>query len=183
MKGRYNRRFRVLPKQQQTKLYRLYGDLSGFAYGQLNERITKDVTISYFDHWLDKDEFHLLDSVEIKDHLQRREIFESFYKDLAESYELYSYRVFGKRKNNMKFRSFSNSKAMHDYFTSTDYKKGKDTYPKITIPEFNAVLHEGYDYCIHLGFNETSDVSSIVDLAYKNGLHVLKPRYKQGCTT
>jgi len=175
-----NRRFEVLPKQKQAELYKLYGNLDGFAYGQLNERITEDVTISYFDHWLDEDEFHLLDSVDIKDHLRRREYFESFYKDLANSCDLYSYRIFGKRRKNMKFRSFSNSKAMYDYFSSTNYKKGKSTYPKIIIPEFNAVLHEGYDYCIYLGFNETSDISPITDLAYRNGLHVLKCRDKQG---
>lgn len=173
-----NRRFKVLPKQQQAVLHKLYGNLDGFAYGQLNERITEDVTISCFDHWLDEDEFHLLDSVDLKDHLRRRELFESFYKDLAKSHDLYSYRIFGKRRSKIKFRSFSNSVAMHEYFSSTNYKMGKNTYPKIIIPKFNVVLHEGYDYCIYLGFNKTSEISSIVNLAYKNGLHVLKRRDK-----
>jgi hypothetical protein len=115
-----------------------------------------------------------------KEHLYRRQAFESFYRDLAESYNLYSYRIYGKKGSKIQFRSFVSEDVMHEYFNSANSKMSKDTYPKLIVPECNTVIQEGYDYCLYLGFNDKSDISFILNLAAKNGLHVLESRDNQG---
>jgi hypothetical protein len=165
--------FKVLSKEKQNEFYKLYGNLDGFEYGSLNERIVDEVTISYFDHWLDESEYHLLDKVDKIEHEKRRQRFHSFYKELSSAYSLYSYRTHGKKRNKIQFRSFTSKDAMDKYFENVDLKKSKSTYPKILIPECNAVIHEGYDYCAYLGFSARGDVSLLMSLLEKHCLYAL----------
>ena len=169
-----SRIFKVSPKNKQSQLSQQYGCLDGFSHGWLNDEITHGLSISYFDHWLRNDEHHILDNVTKEEHIKRAKCFHSFYSELSKYYKLYSYRLHGKRKIKMQFREFNSRESMFRYFSSANYLMGKGAYPKLLIPECNAVIHESYNYTALIGFKSKSDISQVLTQAKNNGLHILE---------
>ncbi len=128
----------------------------------------QQVSLSVFDHWLERDEAEvLLVNVPRDEQAARDEKFLRFAKSIASRYEMCGFARRGRRWNQLRFRKFASADA---FFGPTKRNRMRS----VVLPAHDALLMEGYDDTWHVVYRDRGQVDAVLQQATETGLHVLK---------
>ena len=124
------------------------------------------ISLSVFDHWLSEPEaLELLPATSTAEQAHRDSLHRKFLTHLLEETETLSFIWRGRRKEQLRFRSFTSQASGVSYLL----QEGS----RAALPSLSAAYYRGYDDTNHIYFTNPIHTQVIGKLAAAAGLHVL----------
>ena len=162
-------------KARQSELNLLFPNIIEQVYGYKEDMPGYSwVAISIFDHWLFSDEHHLINEVPVHVNLERLQLLHSFTRKLVEETEVLTFRCRGKRKDKVKFKSFTSDKAANIYCESSTESTPINSLYVIILPKYKCIINESRDYTNHLYYRDKELVSPLLQMVNNHGLKTIK---------
>lgn len=127
-------------------------------------------SISFFDHWLSRDEaIKHLDNVSLNKQVRRDTLLHEFCSKLASETEVKFVKFRGRYRNKPVFKNIKSNRALYP----EPYNIGERWRFVLVLPELNAVYCEGCDFTHHIYYPKFQDLSLIYKVANQCGVHVI----------
>jgi len=161
-----------VPRSRQRELSEAFGWLPSVADSQPICGV-QSFSVSFFDHWLSEQEADdLLNNVSAEQQRCRDKKHLSFCEKLIAETEILSFRLHGRRQDQVRFRSFSEKDALAQHLTERT-AKGEYNF-HVVLPLLRMAYCSGYDDTSHFYCGKSGNVALIRRLAQDSGLHVLQ---------
>lgn len=134
------------------------------------------LSISVFDHWLDREEAtSLLENVSSSVDSRRKGLHHCLSRKLVTSLDAVTFNIESDgTKTRPVFKGFVSPQSACDYVEPSDHNISARFYFKLAIPDLSCLYFEGSDYTSHLYYQRESEISTILKIAEQCGLFVLR---------
>ncbi len=169
------RQLKSLGKNEQSQLDAKFPELIEQVYG-----FEKDVpgyswlAISIFDHWLPKEEHHLIDDASNEVHLDRLNKLHSFSRKIIEKTEALTFRRKGRKKDKPVFKKFTNQEAANKYCESSTDLTARFNLYVLVLPEYECIVKESRDYTNHVYYRNLKLLKPFLDIVKESGLKIIE---------
>lgn len=161
-----------LPRSRQRELSGAFFWLPSVADGQPIGGV-QSFSVSFFDHWLSEREADaLLNNVSTEEVRCRDKKHRSFCEKLLAETEVLSFRLRGRKQDQVRFRAFPEKNELLRYLTERT-AKGEYNF-HVVLPLLRLAYFSGYDDTSHVYCVKPGNISLIRRLAEDSGLHVLQ---------
>jgi hypothetical protein len=131
------------------------------------------LAISLFDHWLSKEEHHLIDDVQNDIHLDRLCKLHSFSRKIIENTEALTFRCKGKKKDKPVFKKFVNQEAANKYCESSTETTARFNLYVLVLPEYECIIKESRNYTNNVYYRNEELIKPFLDIVRERGLKVI----------
>ena len=168
------RRFKNVSRTKQNSLSKEFPELlSLYACGE--DVAYKKVSVSVFDHWLNKDEaIKYIDSASAIQEIENNHLLHKFSMSLASLTETYLVKMRGKNtKRKAAFKEFSYESGINNCLIPQHHFASDRSRFVLVHPQLNAVYFEGSDFTHHIYYKHENGLEFISKLANETGLSII----------
>ena len=115
----------------------------------------------------------MLENVSPTEQARRDALHAGFCAALINRTEVLSFAFRGRRRDRLIFREFISKEALSSYCTPNGGKTLRHRQFHVVLPELACAFYESWDDTNHILFRGAELAQLILELASKNGLHVL----------
>ena len=167
--------FITLNQDSQERLMTTFPNLLKVIFGDDNHGY-KTLSISVFDHWLNKEEAtSLLQKINTNTDSQRKNLHYCLNKKIIDSLDVVTFKVeSADTRPRPVFMAFECKSAAHEYVKPKDYNISDHCYFKLAIPGLHCLYFEGSDYTNHIYYQQEHELDTLLELVEQYGLFVLR---------
>lgn len=163
------RQWNNVDRLRQKELLAQYPDISRVYQGEASG-VYKRLAISVFDHWLSAEEAARL-LVEAN-HQSYCLIHKSFNLAFAEAFGCLGFRLRGRFKNKVIFKTFTHQHGLQEYLEPASFSVSQSCMLQVVLPEISAIYFEGFDSTNYLYYRDEAKIAPFLELARKHGLYI-----------
>jgi hypothetical protein len=168
------RKFKNVPKSKQNSLSKEFPELLSL-YVCEDDAAYKKVSVSVFDHWLNKEEaIKYIDSATAIQEIENNNSLHNFSISLARSTETYLVKMLDKNtKRKAAFKEFFYELGMENSLIPRHHLSSDTSRFVLVHPQLNAVYFEGSDFTHHIYYKHEKSLEFISKIANETGLSII----------
>jgi hypothetical protein len=129
--------------------------------------------VSFFDHWLsEKEAWDKLNNVSAEERIQRDAKHRAFFERLLMETNIVGYRIYGRKRNKMRFRMFRNPEFLRR--TLAERATHGEFQFSVVAPSLGMAFFSGYDDTSRIYVRAENETAIVHSIAADVGLHVLE---------